>query len=288
VNPRDIALGFLATLIWSGAFIWTDAALAEQPPLFFAGLRFALTACFVLVIPRPRIPWRTLVLIGLLIGAGQHACIFIGMTAGVPPGVASLLAHTQSFFTIALAVMLLGERLTSLRVVAFVLAACGIALLVVERGAPLPPLAVFSVVAGAFLAALGNLVLLRLGGSDALGVAAWMALVATPALFGVSLLVEGAAPFLALPWNWSWPVVGATLYSGMLSGLVAYAIWTRLFGRYESARVAPFMLLVPVFAITLSMIWTGERFTMWRAIAALTILAGLALNVLASSIHRKN
>jgi O-acetylserine/cysteine efflux transporter len=273
----DAALGLLAATIWAGAFLATETALRETPPLLFAALRFALTGAFALAVARPRIGWPRLLAIAALLGVAQHAFIFLGMAAGVPPGMAALLAHTQSFFTVALAVVVLGEALSARRVAAFALAAGGLALLLAERGTPMPPLAVLTVVAGALAAGIGNLVLRRSGAGDPVAIVAWMAALSTPPLLALSLALEGAAPLARALTTWSPALAGATLYSALLAALVAYAIWARLFARYESQRVAPFMLLVPPLGIAFSVAATGETLTAWRAAAAAAILAGLAL-----------
>ncbi|MBL8698339.1 MAG: EamA family transporter [Alphaproteobacteria bacterium] len=282
MRPVDTGLGAMATLVWAGAFIVTDAALQHTAPIAFAAMRFVISAAFVLVVPRPAVGWRPLLAIGLLLGVGQHAGIFLGMALGVPPGMAALLAHTQSFFTLAMAWALIGERLTPRKVAAFTLALAGLGLLMAERGTPMPLLAMLSVLAASISAATGNLILRRLGGADPVGIAAWMSAVAAPGLVALSMIVEGPGPVIAIATQWNTTLVLAGLYSGVLSGLGAYTIWARLFGRYEAHRVAPFMLLVPVGAIVLSVAWFGERLTPWRAAAALAILAGLALNLVPS------
>jgi O-acetylserine/cysteine efflux transporter len=280
MRPVDIALGSFATAVWSGAFIATEAALRSTPPLLFASLRFFVSALFILVVARPRVDWRALLAIGTAIGIGQHAGIFTGMTAGVPPGMAALLAHTQSFFTLALAWALFGEALTPRKIVAFALALSGLGLLMLERGAPMPAVAIALVLGGSLSAAIGNLFLRRLGGVDPLSVAAWMSAIAAPGLLAASLAIEGHAPLVTALTTWSPTLLVASCYSGILSGLLAYAIWTRLFGRYEAHRVAPFMLMVPVGAIALSALFLGERLSGWRIGAAVAIVLGLALNVM--------
>jgi len=126
---------------------------------------------------------------------------------------------------------------------------------------------------------LGGALLRRVGGAEPLGVAAWMAAVAAPLLLALSVAQDGIAPLLWVLGGWRHEVMVGSAYSGLLSGLMAYAIWTRLFGRYETHRVAPFMLFVPVGAIALSATLLGEQLTLWRAAAAATILSGLALSL---------
>lgn len=280
MRPADLAMALFATSVWAGAFIVTEAALRDTPPLLFAAMRFVVSALFVLVVPFPRVGWRTILALGLVIGVGQHVGIFFGMAHGVPPGVAALLAHTQSFFTLALAWGLLGERLTPRKLVGFGCALAGLVLLMLERGSPMPVAAIAMVMSGSLAGGIGNYILRRAGGADPVGVAAWMAAVAAPLLLALSLATDGAAPLVAAFADLRGDLLLASCYSGILSGLLSYAIWTRLFGRYEAHQVAPFMLLVPVGAIALSALILGERMGPWRAAAAAAIVLGLALNVL--------
>ncbi len=278
MRPADIALGASATLIWAAAFLATSVGLSLTTPLLFAALRFVVTAAFIVVIPRPRVGWRALFAIAVSIGVGQHAGIFLGMAHGVTPGMAALLAHTQSFFTLGFAWIVFGEKLSPRGIAAFALAFAGLALLIVERGAPMPLAAILMVLGGAISAALGNLVLRRLGGVDPLGVTAWMSVIAAPVLLILSIATEGPAPVLAVLQTWNPTLLLAMSYSGVLAGLVANAVWVRLFGRYRAHQVAPFMLLVPVGAIALSALFLGERLSAWRLGAAAAILVGLTLN----------
>ena len=279
MTPGDIVLAALATGIWSGAFVATDTALREAPPILFAALRFCVSALALPFLPRPRVSWRVLLVLGLTIGVGQHVGIFFGMATGVTPGMAALLAHTQSFFTLALAWGLMGETLTRRKLCGFAAALGGLVLLMAERGTPMPPLAIAIVLGGALAGGLGNFVLRRIGGADPIGVAAWLSVVAAPLLLALSISVEGMDPLRAILSGPSLGFVVATGYSGILSGLIAYAIWARLFGRYEAHRIAPFMLMVPVGAIALSALFLGERPSLWRLGAAAAILVGLGLNL---------
>lgn len=280
MRPADIALGAFATTVWSGAFIATEAALRTTPPILFASLRFFVSALFIVAIARPRVDWRMLLAVAVFIAVGQHAGLFVGMANGVTPGMAALLAHTQSFFTLALAWVLLGEMLTPRKIVAFALALSGLALLLVERGAPMPLVAIATVLGAALSAAIGNLLLRRLGGIDPLSVAAWMSAIAAPCLLAMSVAVEGHEPLVRALTTWNPTLLIASLYAGIPSGLLAYAIWARLFGRYQAHLVAPFMLAVPVGAIALSALLLGERLSWWRLGAAVAIVVGLALNML--------
>jgi hypothetical protein len=66
-------------------------------------------------------------------------------------------------------------------------------------------------------------------------------------------------------------------YVAYVSTLVGFGFWNRLIAEYSVARVAPFSLLVPVFGLTASWIFLGERVGFMELLAAGVVLAGLAL-----------
>ncbi len=60
---------------------------------------------------------------------------------------------------------------------------------------------------------------------------------------------------------------------------MGYGIWGNLLSRYETWRVAPLTLLVPVIGI-LSAAWLlDERLSLQQMIGALVIIVGLLVNV---------
>ena len=51
MRPADLAMALFATSVWAGAFIVTEVALRDTPPMLFAAMRFVVSALFVLVVP---------------------------------------------------------------------------------------------------------------------------------------------------------------------------------------------------------------------------------------------
>jgi O-acetylserine/cysteine efflux transporter len=281
--PRDAVLAVLAALIWGATFLFTQAALREAPPLLFAALRFCCVAPFALLVPRPRVSWPLLAAAGLLLGAGQYGFQFLGMAHGVAPGMASLLAHTQAFFTVGIAAVAFAERLGSRRRFAMLLGFAGLAALILDRGGHLTPTGLLFSVAGACCGAAGNAVLKALGrGVNMLGVAVWMSLAAPLPLLLLSAVVEGPAVIADTLASHivGWTVPVALAYSAVLATITAFAIWGRLLATYAAVQVAPFFLLVPVFGIGLSVAVTGERFGGQQAAGCLLIFVGLVLTFL--------
>lgn len=283
--PRShIALAVLAALIWGATFPVTKVALDAVPPLFFAGLRFLLAAAFVVIVPKPDIPWRHILLAGVLLGAAQFGFLFLGMANGAAPGMASLLVHTQAFLTVLIAMAVYGERLTRQHVFAGVLMIAGLVTLLTDRGEGLSAIGVAFVLAAALGGAAGNNVLKGLGKVDMLRVAVWMSLVPVLPMFALSAIFEGPGAgyenlmqhTLAIDWT----VIAAAVYSAVLATVLAFAIWGRLLADHPASSVAPFFLLVPVFGISLSVLLLGELLTPLRIAGAAMVLGGIGLSTI--------
>src|SRR5262249_31396192 len=110
-NLRHIALALVVVAVWGTNFVVIKVGLQySPPPCLLALLRFAFSAFpFVLFLPRPRTPWRWMVIYGMFLGAGQFGLLFYAMRADISPGLASLIVQSQVFFTIALSAWLFRE-----------------------------------------------------------------------------------------------------------------------------------------------------------------------------------
>ena len=280
MTKRHIILAVLAALIWGATFPVTEAALQTTPPLLFAALRFSCAAVFVLVVPFPKASWLALIAAGLLLGAGQYGFLFVAMANGVPPGLASLLVHTQAFFTIIIALLVFREGVNLRQLVAIGLAVAGLGLLAMERDEGTTLFGLALVLVAALCGAAGNNVLKSLSKADMLGVAVWMSLAPPLPLLGLSAAFEGPQGLLENLANIGWVALAALAYSALLATVAAFAIWGRLLASYPASQVAPFFLLVPVFGIGLSVLLLGESFSAGKVMGSLLIFGGLLLAML--------
>lgn len=275
MTPKDASLAILAALIWGATFPFSAWALAETPPLFFTFLRFLCAAAFAIVIPKPDLAWSRLIALGCLLGIGQYGLMFLAMSQGLPAGMAAVLVHTQAVFTVLIAMILLGERLTARSILTLVLAGFGLLCLLLDRAQAGAVLGFALMIIAALSAASGNIVLKSAGPADMTRVAVWMSFAPLLPLLLLSLWLEPGAGALSL----SWVTVIAVLYSAVLATVAAYSIWGRLLVRYDTAQVAPFFLLTPIFGLSLSALVLGERVSTLQFSGSVLILLGLALSL---------
>ena len=73
--------------------------------------------------------------------------------------------------------------------------------------------------------------------------------------------------------------VASLAYLSFMASIVGYGIWGSLLGRYETWRVAPLSLLVPVVGLASAALLLGETLSIMQFVGALLIMAGLLINV---------
>src|SRR5215213_6496524 len=135
---RSIALVVLVTGVWGVNFVVIHVGLDHFPPLLFAAVRFFLVALALPFVPRPGVPARYVIAVGVFLSAGQFSLLFLGMDLGMPAGLASLVLQLQAAFTVGLAVLLLGERPRPAQLAGGALALAGIAIIAAGRASAVP------------------------------------------------------------------------------------------------------------------------------------------------------
>lgn len=275
---RDALLAVLPALIWGFAFVVIKAGVDSFSAAQLTVLRFVVGAAPVLFVPRPRISWRHLILIGLFLFTGQFLLLFFAYAAGLPAGLASVTQQSQVLFTVLLAAVFLRDRPNRRQGAGMAVAFLGLALIAATVGGDLPPVALGLALAGAFSWAIGNILVKRLPAVPVLSLVVWASLVPPlPALL-ISIAEDRTSLPAALA-GASWLGLGAVLYLGALASVVAYAIWGDLLQRYPAARVAPFALLAPCIGVLSSTLILGEVFSPLRYAGMGLILVGLAVIV---------
>lgn len=280
MSVYHITLASMASLIWGATFLFTDAALQHMPPLLFAALRFCFVLPVAFVVPRPNIPYWIIALAGIFLGVGQYGFQFLGMAQGVTPGLASLLAHTQAFFTIAIAALLFREQIGAGQLAGIALGIIGFAVLVFEKDNSTNVSILFISIMGAVSGAVGNNILKSIGGSvDILGVVVWMSIFVPIPLFLCSVAVDGWPTIQGALININLITILSLIYSAVFATIIAFVIWGKLLTLYPASVVAPFFLLVPVFGIFLSIALKNEPFGMARVVGCGFIFAGLIVSI---------
>jgi O-acetylserine/cysteine efflux transporter len=284
MRPRHLVLAIGLAAAWGVNFVVMEAGLKHYPPLTYAALRFLLAAFpAVLLVGGPRVPWRWVLATGASLGVAQYGLLLLGMKAGMPAGLTSLVIQAQAVFTALFATTLLGERPGRRRVIGMAVAFCGLGLVAAEvvlRSETIPFGAFLMCVGAAVSWGLGNTATRKAAPPDSLRFMVWVSAVASVPLLLMALSVEGTSSLT----RFSAEGVGAVLYTAYVSTLAGFGVWGGLLARYDASVVAPYGLLVPIFGIAAAALVTGEPITSITVAAGGLIVAGL---LYASSRRRK-
>ncbi|MEU0223807.1 EamA family transporter [Streptomyces sp. NPDC006284] len=288
MRPSHLLLAVLVAATWGVNFTVIEIGLDHFPPLLFSALRFLAAALpAVFLVGRPKVAWKWIVAVGLVLGVAKFGLVFQGMDAGMPAGLSSLVLQIQAVFTAVIAAAVLGERPTGVRALGMVVAVAGIGVAAVDEGAS-GPLGAFLMVVGAAAAwGLSNVLTRRASPPDALNFMVWVSTVPVLPLLALSLLVEGPSRDLAALRGLDWQGAGTILFVAWISTVFGFGAWGWLLHRHPASTVAPFSLLVPVFGMSSAAVFLGESVTPLRWCAAALLVGGVALTTLTPGASRR-
>lgn len=204
----------------------------------------------------------------------------------MPAGIASLVIQTQAFFTIVFGVLLLSERCQWHHITGILVACIGMYLL---AGASMNAQVSNSTTFGAMLLTLGaavswalgniaNKIIVRNNQVSGISLVVWSALVTIVPFFVCSWVFEGWAEVRQSLLGISARTVGSLVYLSFFATILCYAAWGYLLGRYETWRIAPLSLLVPVVGIASANLLLDETLSGEQVLGALIVVLGLLLN----------
>ncbi|MBW9067064.1 EamA family transporter [Agrobacterium pusense] len=275
-----ILLALVTVFLWGFNFVVIKIGVNDMPPLFLTGVRYLFAAVpLVFFLPRPNVPWRHMIVYGMAMGFVQFGLLYPAIKLGLPAGLASLVMQSQAFFTLALAVVFLGERPLPSQILGAVIAFGGLAVIGVERmtAAALVPLLMG--VGSAIAWACGNIVNRRIGQVNAVSFVAWTSLVPVLPLILLSLVVEGPRAIVDGVVHATPTMAFVVIYMAYGATIVGAGIWSYLLLRYPAGTVAPFSLLVPVVGFISAYFAFDEHITVFEVVGAALVILGLALNV---------
>lgn len=277
MSLRDFGLLVLICLAWAGSNIVSKLVVAHWgvPPLYYAAVRFALVAAITLpwLLPAPRPTWR-MVLVGLLMGGGNFALLFMGLTTA-SPSAAAVVIQLGVPFTTVLSVLMLGERIRWRRGAGIALTLLGAVVVMwsphgIELSAGL-----WLIVAAAFTGSLGAVMMKQIEGVKPLQFQAWVGFSSLWPLGLMSAVMEPGQVAAGL--HAGWPFLGAVVFSALVVSVLAHTAYYGLIQRYEANLIAPLTLMTPLFTIGLGVVVTHDHFDLRMGIGAALALLGVLI-----------
>ncbi|AOY77784.1 EamA family transporter [Clostridium formicaceticum] len=292
MNRRDIGIGVIIAILWGLNFIAIKLGLENMPPLLLATIRFVVVCLpAVFFLPPPPVAWRWLLALGLTINVGQFAFLFMGMKLGMPAGLSSLVHQSQAFFTLVIAILLIGEDWHWNHLVGLIIAIGGMVIVGLQQGSSMTAAGFCFTLAAAASWGVGNVIMRRatqgVPSFSMLSLVVWAGAVAILPLALLSLYIEGFAAWQTAWHSVNWVTVISVIYLGYFSSLGGYGLWGRLLSRYPAAMVSPFALLVPVVGISSAALFLGETFSLWQMVGAMMVMTGLVVHVFGRRLEKK-
>ncbi|WP_152081092.1 O-acetylserine/cysteine exporter [Enterobacter oligotrophicus] len=290
---KDGLLAMLVVVVWGLNFVVIKMGLHNMPPLMLAGLRFMLVAFPALFfVARPNIPFKLLLGYGLTISFGQFAFLFCAIKFGMPAGLASLVLQAQAFFTIILGAFVFGERLQGKQLAGITLAVFGVLVLIEAslNGQHVALLGFMLTLAAGLSWACGNIFNKLIMQHDArpavMSLVVWSALIPIVPFMAASFILDGPDAMLSSLVEIDITTIMSLIYLAFVATIVGYGIWGSLLGRYETWRVAPLSLLVPVVGLASAAILLDEKLSALQLLGAVLIMAGLYINIFGLRVRR--
>jgi len=171
---------------------------------------------------------------------------------------AIIITYSMPIWTVMLSVVVLGEKLTRIRIIAFCLCVAGLSVLLWPLLADGIPIFVFYSLGCALSWCVATVYIKWAKVKIApLANAAWQL------LFGLGFIVAGTLVFEGVPHIWpvSNDTVLAVLFVGVLGVGLAHFLWWSIIGRLPAITASLGSLITPVVGVSASALYLGERLT---------------------------
>lgn len=272
---RHLLLVFAVCLVWAINFLTSAIALKEFPPLLFTALRFAPLVLLLLPWMKPPTPgqWPRLIAVTLCIGVLHFGLSFWALHLAGNLSSPAILMQSYIPMSAVLAVVILGERIGWRTWSGIGVSFLGVMVLGFDPIVLQAPASMALMLVSAFFLALGTVLMRRLSGLNAIGMQGWTAAFALLPLLAWSALVEhGQVEALR---SASWAAWGGVVYAALLSSLLGHGLFYWLVQRHPVSTLTPYLLLTPVIAIGLGIVFWGDEPGLRLYLGGAMVLAGV-------------
>jgi len=259
LSLRDFALVIVIVLSWAGNFLTSALALREIPPFLFTALRFAFLSLALLPwLRRPaRDQWPRLLAVALSIGVLHFGLSFSALKLAGDLSSPAIVMQSYVPMTAILGWFVLGERFGWRTGGAIALSFAGVLVLGFDPLVLDRPLSLVLMLISALFLAVGTVLMKRLRGLDAFSQQGWMGIISLLPLLVMSLVLEPGA-LARLP-EVSWIGWAGAAYAAFAASLLGHGLFYVLVQRHPVAQVTPWLLIAPLLAVGLGIVYWGDR-----------------------------
>jgi len=282
------------TILWGFNWPVLKIAVTELPVFTFRSISLMIGVIGMFIVCRIEgKPW-------LLPRRDMLPCFYVAMTTitgwnlastlgllHMAPGRASILAFTMPLWAALLAVPMLKERMTGLRVLGLVLGLAGMAMLIWPDRANLArdPLGPIYMIAAAVLWALGTVGLkMHRWSAPLTTVTTWQFVFGTAPVIAGALVIDHGFSFEHVTWH-GWADV---FYASVVCTVYCYWAWFRIVEIYPATVAAIGTLGIPVVGVWSSAAVLGEPIGISEMAALALVVAALVTVLILPGLQRRN
>jgi O-acetylserine/cysteine efflux transporter len=277
LGGRDLVLVLLICIAWALNFLTSAYALREIPPFLFTAVRLAILALLLGAFVKPPAPgqWPRLIAVALCNGVLHFGLSFWALQ--LAGNLSSPAIVMQSYVPMAalLAWWWLGERFGWRTGLAIALSFAGVLVLGFDPMVFAHPASLLLMLVSALFLAVGTVLMRPLKGLGMVSQQGWTAIIGVLPLLGLSALFEPGG-FTALRAA-SWIGWGGAVYAALFSSLLGHGLYYALVQRHPIAQVTPWLLLTPVLAVVLGLLFYGDHPGPQLWIGGAMVLGGVLL-----------
>lgn len=265
---------------WGYSWLVMKSVLAYIDPWTFTAVRclFASATLFIILIIRKKTlappPLGAVFLVGLfqtcgMTGLGQFALVQGGA------GNTAIFAYTMPFWLILLSALFLGEKISRVQFIAFIIAGIGFLLVVQpwEKDGSLFStfIAIFSGLSWATGSILSKQFYKKQPTFDMLNFTAWQILIGAILLFPVAFI------FQERPIVYSQELIFSFIYCAVLATGMSWTLWMFVLNNLSTSVSGISMLFVPVLSVILAWLFLGETPNTMKVVGVSLIVFALLL-----------
>ena len=274
MNTKQIFLALIVPITWGFGYALTKIGMDQFTPLLLMSLRFGIAGLILVWFTKP--PWgfmRELFIIAFIGSTIQYGFTYYGLK-GIDVSTASILVQLEGPILALLSTLILKERLGWPRAIGMGLAFTGVVVIVGEPRLSDSLDSVALVITGAVFWAIAQIMISRLKSLSGITILAWVAIIATPQMLLISLIIEEGQWEAIKTANFvDWSIV---FYLSFIMTVIGYSIWYHLLRICDVSKISPFLMLLPVTSIIAGIVLLNEQFTLAMGIGGLLVMTGVA------------
>ena len=274
MSINQILLALIVPITWGFGYALTKIGMDQFTPLLLMSLRFGIAGLILIWFTKP--PWehmRELFMIAFIGSTVQYGFTYYGLK-GIDVSTASILVQLEGPILALLSTLILKERLGWPRALGMGLALAGVIVITGEPRLSDSLDSVALVITGAVFWAIAQIMISRLKSLSGITILAWVAIIATPQMLLISLVIEdGQWESIKSASLVDWSIV---FYLSFIMTVIGYSVWYHLLRICDVSKISPFLMLLPVSSIIAGMVLLDEQFTLAMGIGGLLVMAGVA------------